>query len=219
MKKFIVLLIAALVMSYGCSSPTRITSIWKAPDSSPKSYNKVMVLGIIREADRNIRIQMEGHLVADLKDLGYNVFSAYQVYGPKMFQNMSEEQANEWLAKDGVDAVVTIVLLDKQREKNYVPGRVMYSPYVTYHSRVWGYYHSLYTRIEEPGYYEQTTKYFWESNFYDLTESKLLFSAQTQSFEPSSADELAHEYGLKIIQAMTKNNILTRQGQSVQKVS
>ena len=147
-----------------------------------------MVLGIVREADRNVRIQMENHLVGDLKDLGYNVFSAYQVYGPKMFQDMNEQQAMIKLVEDSIDAVVTIVLLDKQKERNYVPGRVMYSPYITYHRRVWGYYNSMYMRIEEPGYYEVTTKYFWESNFYDLSINKLLFSVQTQSFSPSSTD-------------------------------
>lgn len=176
-----------------------------------------MVLGIIREADRNIRVQMENHLVNDLKELGYNAFSAYDLYGPKMFQDMSESEANQMLAKDNVDAVLTVVLLDKQRERYYVPRRVMYSPYVTYHSRMWGYYHSLYMRIDEPDYYETATKDFWESNFYDLSQNKLLFSVQTQSFEPASAGDLAHEYGQKIIQTMVKSNILQKQQATVAK--
>jgi len=205
-----------MLFLFSCSAIS-VTSVWKAPDVSPKKYNKVMVLGIVREADRNVRIQMENHLVGDLKDLGYNVFSAYQVYGPKMFQDMNEQQAMIKLVDDSVDAVVTVVLLDKQRERNYVPGRVMYSPYITYHRRVWGYYNSMYMRIEEPGYYEVTTKYFWESNFYDLSINKLLFSVQTQSFSPSSTDALAHEYGQKIIQSMVKNNVLQKQEQKVLK--
>jgi hypothetical protein len=203
--------LAVLLLINSCSSITRITSTWKAENITPKEYNKVMVLGIIREADRNVRIQMESHLVQDLKDLGYNAFSAYDQYGPKMFQNMSEEQANKKLAKDDVDAVLTIVLLDKQKERYYVPRTVIYSPYVTYHNRMWGYYSSLQNRIEEPEYYQVTTKYFWESNFYDLSQGKLLFSVQTQSFEPSSAGDLAHEYGQKIVQSMVKNDILQKQ--------
>ena len=203
--------LAVLLLINSCSSITRITSTWKADNITPKEYNKVMVLGIIREADRNVRIQMESHLVQDLKDLGYNAFSAYDQYGPKMFQNMSEEQANKKLAKDDVDAVLTIVLLDKQKERYYVPRTVIYSPYVTYHNRMWGYYSSLQNRIEEPEYYQVTTKYFWESNFYDLSQGKLLFSVQTQSFEPSSAGDLAHEYGQKIVQSMVKNDILQKQ--------
>ena len=63
-----------------------------------------MVLGIIREADRTLRESMENHLVGDLKDLGYNAFSAYQEYGPKAFDGMTEEQANKKLAADGIDA-------------------------------------------------------------------------------------------------------------------
>jgi hypothetical protein len=87
----------------------------------------------------------------------------------------------------------------------------VYSPYATYHGRIWGYYNSLYNRIQEPGYYQVSTRYFWESNFYDLTENKLVFSVQTQSFEPPSTDALAHEYGQKIIQSMVKNNVLAKQ--------
>ena len=154
---------------------------------------------------------MEDHLVSDLRNLGYNAFSAYDQYGPKTFQNMTEEQATKKLARENVDAVLTIVLLDKQRERYYMPRTIVYSPYMSYHNRVWGYYYSLNSRIEEPGYYEVTTKYFWESNFYDLAQNKLLFSVQTQSFEPSSAGDLAHEYGQKIIQQMIKNSVLQKQ--------
>jgi len=204
-----------LIIVSGCFSVTRITSTWKADHITPKQYNKVMVLGIIREADRNIRIQMENHLVRDLKELGYPAFSAYELYGPKMFQNMTEEQANKKLTRDRIGAVLTIVLLDKKKERYYVPGRVIFSPYGMYQNRIWSYYNSLNNRIEEPGYYQETTRYFWESNFFDLSENKLLFSVQTQSFEPSTAGELAHEYGQKIVQTIVKNGVLMRQEKPV----
>lgn len=205
-----VFLVLAIIIN-GCGSTTRITSTWKAAGISADNYHKVMVLGIIREADRNVRIQMENRLLTGLKDLGYNAFSAYQVYGPQMFQNTSEQEANKQLAGDGVDAVLTVVLLDKQRERYYAPGRVVYSPYVIYQNRVWGYYRMLYTRIDEPDYYQESTRYFWESNLYDLKTNQLLFSVQTQSFDPSSVDELAKDYGQKIISTMVQNNVLQKQ--------
>lgn len=188
-----------------------ITSTWKAPDVTPKQYGKVMVLGIIHEADRNMRQKMESHLVGDLKALGYNAFSAYEVYGPKTFQDMDETKANQKLSEDGIDAVVTVVLLDKQKERYYMAGRVAYSPYVYYHDRVWGYYHSLNYRIGMPGYYDVSTKYFWESNLYDLNVNKLIYSVQTQTFDPSSTERLAHEYGQKIIDNMVKGKVLQKQ--------
>lgn len=212
MKKMTPLMIVTLLVVFvGCSTTTSITSSWKAPDATPNGYKKVMVVGIIREADRTIREQMENHLVGDLKDLGYNALSSFKEYGPKTFESMTEADVNKKLAGDGIDAVLTIVLLDKEKERYYVPGRVVYTPYITYHAYFWGYYRSLYTRIESPDYFDVRTKYFWESNFYDLKQNKLIYSVQTQSFDPTSTSDLAHQYGRKIIENMVKNNVLQKQ--------
>ena len=176
-----------------------------------------MVVGIIRETERVMREKMEGHLVDDLRTMGYNASSAFVQYGPKSFQNLPEEEVNKKLKEQGIDAVLTIVLLDKERERHYVPGRVVYSPYIVYHNRFWGYYQTIYHRIEAPGYYAVATNYFWESNLYDLRTQKLLYSVQTKSFDPSSAESLAHEYGKLIITQMSKDNILARQPGAVAK--
>ncbi len=201
--------LAVLTLMISCTG-TLITSTWKAADVTIKKYSKVMVVGIIREADRSIREQMEKHLVGDFKDLGYNAFSAYVEYGPKGFENMNEEEANKKLAKEGIDAVLTIVLLDKKRERYYVPGRVVFTPYTIYQDRFWGYYRSIYNRIDAPTYYGVATKYFWESNFYELSSNKLLYSVQTQAFDPTSVNGFAHEYGRNIIQNMVKNKVLEK---------
>lgn len=202
--------IAAIILVAGCSG-TAIISTWKALDITPQKFNRIMVVAIGPDANRTLREHMEEHLAGDLKDLGYNTSSAYNVYGPKEFENMTETSTNDKLAKDGYDAVLTVVLLDKQRERYYVPARVVYSPYITYQSRFWGYYRTMHTRIISPGYYASSTKYFWESNFYDLASGKLLYSVQTESFDPVSADKLAHEYGGKIVQDMVKNSVLQKQ--------
>ncbi|HEX6335015.1 MAG TPA: hypothetical protein VFZ78_12360 [Flavisolibacter sp.] len=208
MKKFFVIMTAAFLVVPGCST-TYITSSWKSPEGAPAQFKKLMVLGIVREADRRIRENMERHMVDDLRALGYQAFSSYVEYGPKEFSGLSEEEARAKLQRTGVDGVITIVLLDKERERHYVPGRVVYSPYAYYHNRFWGYYRTIYSRVETAGYYEVSTRYFWESNFYDMTTNRLLYSVQTQSFEPASAESLGHEYGKKIIEDMVRKGILT----------
>ncbi|RYZ24241.1 MAG: hypothetical protein EOO16_01505 [Chitinophagaceae bacterium] len=64
---------------------------------------------------------------------------------------------------------------------------------------MWQYYGVLYDRIESPGYYAESTRYFWESNFYDLEGNQLLYTVQTESFDPPSTERQAHEYGKKIV--------------------
>ncbi|HEY1056777.1 MAG TPA: hypothetical protein VGE24_16640, partial [Emticicia sp.] len=92
--------------------------------------------------------------------------------------------------------------------RHYVPGHIMYSPYAYYSNRFFRYYQVIYGRIEYPGYYTQSTKYFWESNLYDLNHQVLLCSVQTQSFDPASTNELAHKYGLKMVAEMKKQHVL-----------
>lgn len=208
-KKYIGAFILAIILM-ACNS-SKITSTWKAPDATNKKFNKIMVVGLIKESDRTIREKMEEHMIGDLKELGYDAVSAYEVYGPKAFDNQDENAVVEKLRNSNVDAVITIVLLNKEKENFYRAGGMMFTPYVTRYNRFWGYYTTLYDRIYSPGYYETSTKYFWESNFYDLTTKELLYSVQTQSFDPSSSGSLAHEYGKMIVANMVKKNVLLKQ--------
>lgn len=203
-------LVVLLLIAAGCTT-SRITSSWKAGNNPPKQYNKIMVLGLIRDNDRSIQVNMENHLVNDLKEMGYSAVSSLQEYGPHAFDHLTEEAAISKIRNNGVDAVLTIVLLDKEKERKYVPGNTYYSPYGYYYNRFWGYRTTLYRRIYEPGYYVTDTKYFWESNLYDMSDQKLVYSVQTESFDPVNSESLGHEYGRLILQDMAKNNVVVKQ--------
>jgi hypothetical protein len=209
MKKLNRIYLIVMLLMAGCTT-SKVTTSWKAENTVPKKFDKILVLGLIREADRSIQMNMENHLVADLNEAGYHAVTSLQEFGPKAFDNMSEEAAIDKLKTSGVSAVLTIVLLDKQKERKYVPGSLIYSPYGFYYGRFWGYRSALYQRIYEPGYYVTDTKYFWESNFYDMSTQKLVYSVQTQSFDPASSESLGHEYGKVIVKDMQKLNILQK---------
>lgn len=165
---------------------------------------------MLKNNDRDFREKMEDHVVGDLIDLGYNAVSSLNEFGPKSFEGLKEEDAIAKLQNSGADAVITVVLLDKEKERKYIPGRVVYSPYSMYYRRFGGYYSTMSSRVFSPGYYAEQTNYFWESNFYELTNKELLYSIQTKSFDPSSASSLAHEYGRLIVKDMVKHGVLTK---------
>ena len=190
-----------------CSS-SRITYSWKSENIPTKNYNKIMVVAIIKNNDLGLREKMENHLVGDLSEHGYAALSSLKEYGPKSFENLREEDVINKLRSSGIDAVITIVLLDKKREQYYVPGRVFYSPYTIYQRRFWGYYSTINDRIYSPGYYQVDTRYFWESNFYEGENRELLYSVQTKSFDPASTDALAHQYGKMIVTDMASKGII-----------
>ncbi|MFM6995172.1 MAG: hypothetical protein ACKOWO_08675 [Sediminibacterium sp.] len=66
----------------------------------------------------------------------------------------------------------------------------------------------MYERIYSPGYYQTQTKYFWESNIYNLKTKQFVYSVQTESFDPDEASALAHRYGKVIINDMKQKNVL-----------
>lgn len=208
MKHIFQLSALSLLLFCGCGPNSHITSSWKAPEIQHKNYKKIVVLGLIRDADRTIREKMEQHMVGDLKELGYDAVCSCDEYSPKAFEGLSEKDAIAKLKNSGVDAVLTVTLLDKQKEKYYVPGRIAYSPYNVYHNRFYGYYQTMNERISAKGYYVTDTRYFWESNFYDLDANILLYSVQSQSFEPGSTESLSHEYGKMIIKDMVKQSVI-----------
>lgn len=198
-----------MLLLAGCSS-TRITHSWSADNKPAQKFNKILVLGVNSEADVRVREKMENHMAGDLRDLGLNAVSAVQEFGPKAFDKSDEEAALNKLTNSGFDAVITIVLLDKSKERRYVPGNVMFTPYAVYHYRFWGYYRTVYARVYTPGYYTYDTRYFWESNLYNINTGDLLYSVQSESFQPSSTESLGHEYGKIIVQDMVKKGVLVK---------
>jgi hypothetical protein len=197
-----------LLLLTACTS-TRITHSWKS-EFPAKNYNKILVLAISGETDIATRQQMEDHLAGDLKDRGYNATSSLKEYGPRAFRQLKEEAVVDKLQNSGFDAVITIVLLNKEKERYYVPGQPYYSPYVGYYRNFYGYYTTIYNRIYTPGYYVIDTKYFWESNLFDVTSKELIYSVQTESFDYTSSDIQAHEYGKIIVKDMIKNLLLNK---------
>lgn len=122
---------------------------------------------------------------------------------------MDEPTALEKLKSSSIDAVITITLLNKEKESRYVESQLRYSP--TYYSgKFWGYRTILYRRIYEPGYYVTNTKYLWESNFYDMNTQKLLYTVQTQTFDPVNAESMGHQYGQTIVKHMLKQKLLMK---------
>ena len=200
-------ILTCVILFIQCGPATRISYSWKQSGSTV-SYHDILVVAMMNQQNHALRSNMENHLVNDLMSKGVQAHAAIPLLGPKALEGKSEEAVLEYLQEPNTDAILTIVLLNKQKEKYYVPGRVNYTPYVTYHRHFWGYYQTLYGRIYEPGYYSENTEYFWESNLYDAKTKELIYSVQTTSFDPSSTDKLAHEYGKVITEDLLKNGLI-----------
>lgn len=209
-KNRLIPILLLLFASFGCSTSSIISS-WTQPGSTAKAYKKILVLGLINEPDRSIREKLEKHLAEDLRKLGYAVVCACEEFQPNTFYGLTEAQMLQQMEENSFDAVLTIVLLSKQKEKRLKSGQFASTPLSNYHRQLWSYYQNAYDLVSQPGYYTESVSYFWETNFYDLGNHSLLYSAQSQTFDPTSTTNLAHEYGLLIVKDMTRKNVVSNQ--------
>jgi hypothetical protein len=197
-----------LTLLISCSS-TKITSSWVKPGANANRYHSIMVLALVGNDNPALQQKMEDKVVSRLRRRGYNATSFFAINGPHALDKSDEQNAQALLKKNGADAVFTIVMLDTSKEHHFVPGATGYTPY-DYYYNFWGYYGNLYDRIYMPGYYTTATNYFWETNFYGANDQQLIYSVRTKSFNPTSANSLADEYGHEIINDMVDKGILRR---------
>ena len=200
--------ILAVIFFTSCAT-TEITSSWKAENARPHDYKKMLVIGLMPDSVRDFRQQMEKALTDDLKSKGVNAVSAFELYGPKVFRHMSEQQMNKQIKSKGFDGIITISLLNTKEEKNYVPGSITDYTGGYGYPNFWDYYSAAYDRIYEPSYYSTDTDYFWESNLYNLSNGKMIYSVLSRSFDPNTAQSLGKEYGQLILNDLIRNGVIT----------
>jgi len=203
-------LIALPVFLLSCTS-SKITSSWKDPAASKElsKFKNVLVVGM-QASDRQLKEEMENYLSEYLTKEGINAKASFDEFGPKAFAKMSEDDVAALVRKKGYDAVITIALLDKQKEQSYSPGSVNYAPVGTYYNRMGRYFTTVYDRIYTPGYYSTSTDYFWETNLYDARQEKLIYSAQSKSFDPGSITSLSKEYSKSIVKDLTEKGLISK---------
>ncbi|MFN4286131.1 MAG: hypothetical protein ACK4E8_09240 [Lacibacter sp.] len=131
-----------------------------------------------------------------------------QSTAPAVFEGKNEEEVIALLRNEGYDAVITITVLDVKKEATYVRGQVDYWPGGIYYSRFGRYYFYWYDRVYTPGYYVTSTRYIVEGNLFDIKADRLVFSAQTETIDPGTLDNLGHRFSMRLLKAMQEKGVL-----------
>ncbi|MCG2616309.1 hypothetical protein LZZ85_18565 [Terrimonas sp. NA20] len=203
--------LSLLVLLVSCASSDMVSS-WTRPGMVSKAYNKILILGLINEPDRTVREKIETHIADDLRKLGYVAVCACEAFQPNTFYGLTEAQMLAQMEENSFDAVLTIVLLSKEKQK-YQPGGVDHNPGNNH--QLWDYYQSTYDRVYQSDKSIETTSYFWETNLYDLSDHGQVYSAQTRSFDPTTVNAMAHQFGLLVVKDMMRKDVLAKQSEKM----
>jgi len=170
--------------------------------------NKVLVVGVL--ADREEREKTEDAMVNELRRYGINAGSAFEMFGPKGFAGLEEEEISRQLRGSDYTSVMIVSLINKDKEVRYVPGTYYSRPYYygsrRYYRRYWALYDDVYT----PGYYTTTTNYVLEAEIYTVNDDdELIYSAQTRTTDPNNASDLAESFSKTIVSELRTKGLVS----------
>lgn len=197
----------------GCNS-TRITGTYKAPDAK-SDYDKIFVVGLV--GDQLTQKNIENDLVKMLQARGITAEAKKGTFDPKMelTEDRKREIANS-LKSQGFDSVITFSLISIDEKKDYVPGSYTsagvgyYPTRLPHYGSYWGYYGHYSTQVYQPGYYTNNTIYTMEAALYDLETEKLVWSARSETMNPSSVNSFSKEYAETVAYRLLKERIVER---------
>lgn len=181
-------LICCLLLTNACGPAQRVTSSWRDPDHvSGKRYQKVFISAIT--GNHRVRVSLEEHMARAARDQGLAVVRSLDEF-PATFTRETTPDKERMLSRIrtlGCDLIFTVTLLEKKSEARYVPG-TPYMPFSGYGMRFRGYYQYWWPIMYDPGYYTTDRTYSMEGNLFDVESERLIWSVQTESFNPDGID-------------------------------
>jgi hypothetical protein len=208
MKNLVGFIIIVLIWS-SCVPSSRITGSWKKPKFKG-SYSDVMITALTPGIDA--RTTIENDLAAALTSRGVLVTKSMDIFPPNFSKETRKEEMMRKIRRTSSKAIITVSLLHKETKSTYVPGSYGYSPAYTYYGRFWGYYSFWYPTIVSPGYYTQDKIYYMETNVYNAGTEELVWSAQSETYNPDNLSGFSSELANIIADKLMKDGMVSPPG-------
>ncbi len=212
MKKIKELTIALLAVCciMACGSSTSITASYKSPEITKVAYKKVFISALTSNV--SARQTVETELGRYLGTKGIDHVRSLDVFTPESHtsgQDKDKDVVMQKIKSTGCDGILTVALQKKETETRWVQGSSYPVGGYGYYGTFGAYYSYGYNSFYSQGYYENDKIYFLETNIYDVATEKLVWSAQSKTYNPSSLESFLEEYEVAIQDQLVKDGLVT----------
>ena len=192
----ILLASAIIILSASCIPSMKVTADWTNKEALPeKKLSKIFIAAITSNIDAKRTLESDFQKYALTR--GLQVIKS----GDLFFPNFDEKNAPDKetvlrkIREAGCDGIFSIALIDNEGGNKHKAGDPNYSPMTYSHNAAfWDYYDYHHTSLYAPGYYSTNKTYYLESNVYDLRSEKLLWSIQSEAYDPTSIKKFSRQY-------------------------
>lgn len=206
--KFKIIYIVYILAFFECCSPaTVITATWKSPQQSSTKYSTILVAALTYNTIA--KTYVESDLAVSLGTSVTAIKSIDEL--PPDISNSDTDKVTlmNKVKNKNIDAILTISLISKETESRYISGANPYNPLgYSYYDSFWGYYNYWHPYMYNQGYYIQDRVYYIESNLYDVSTEKLMWSAQSKTYNPDNLKFFSKEFSEVIATRLRTDGII-----------
>jgi len=185
--RFVLIVLTALAAS-ACSTPTTISDVWRDPSYSAPPMRKIFVVGATANATN--RRTLEDDFAASLAQHSVDATPSYRVFP----NHPTRDAVKSYLEAQGYDGALVVKLRGVQTRTTIQPG----ADFGWYYGYAWG-----------PDYYVETDRFVKvETSLWDAHDSKLVWSAVTETENPSSSSDAITSLVAKITSTLTKEALI-----------
>lgn len=182
MNKSILTAAVAAVLMVACSSPSRIVSSWRDPETQIKNpaVHKLVVAAVIY--DPTVRRQVEDYMASLFPGCAT---ASYQIFGAKPLDG-NEEKYSQQLKDQGYDGILIVRRTNETVSQHYVPGQMpsWYTTWGGYWQHSWAVSHYS---PGTPGHMSTNRTWITQVSVFSLNDNKLIWSAITSTTNPGGS--------------------------------
>ena len=202
------LLCAAFFALLACgSSNTTITDSWKNKQAlKEKEVSSIFIAALSQNIE--YKTMLEDELAYMVKQKGVKPVKSYEVFQGITKDNLpSREVILDKIRKTKAEVILTISLKSLKTNSNQEGAVELTVPQTV---SFYGYYSANFPMIYDPVVNEPDRIYYLESNLFDATTEELLWSAKSETYNPSGEESFVRGYTETLIKKLEKDGILKK---------
>ena len=196
-----IFLISLSVMLLTSCATTRFVATWKAPDTAPLRFEKILALVI--HNDENMRRLAEDEIVRLVKRA--QAIPAYSLIPAAEVADHDKVMAR--IKQAGIDGAVVLRVVGESQRVIYAPGSTTWYPGPHYGS-LRGYQSWAWSAVQDPGYLRTDTLVRVETNIYSVKDEKLLWSGQSETVNPGFLNVLVTDVAVAVAEELRSQKLI-----------